>query len=176
MSCERSFQNFLVCVFNLSILEYLRQWANLTSDGGIPVNINLNLKAELMLSSYSYMNGSAHLGHAFTVSKLEFASRVARAQGKRTLYPQGFHATGMPIKACADKLVDEIRKFGKTFEGDTGDVEGSAENGTPIPAPTQAQTKTDASKFSNVKKGMELLFHKLSFKCTCLHVSQARQQ
>src|SRR5579871_5684116 len=67
--------------------------------------------------AYPYVNGSPHLGHAFTVSKIEFAARVARAQGKRVLYPQGYHCTGMPIKACADKLVREIEMFGKDFSG-----------------------------------------------------------
>lgn len=95
------------------------------------------------------MNGTPHLGHAFTVSKIEFVTRVARAQGKRTLYPQGYHATGMPIRACADKLVYESGKFGKNFEN-YEKVEADEEES--IPAPTQGQTKSDVTKFSNVKK------------------------
>ena len=47
---------------------------------------------------YPYMNGSLHLGHAFTVSKIEFAAGFERMRGKRVLFPLGFHATGMPIK------------------------------------------------------------------------------
>lgn len=31
--------------------------------------------------------------------QLEFASAYNRQQGKRTLFPQAFHLTGMPIKA-----------------------------------------------------------------------------
>ncbi|KAF2460670.1 hypothetical protein BDY21DRAFT_280681 [Lineolata rhizophorae] len=99
--------------------------------------------------AYPYVNGTPHLGHAFTISKIEFASRVARAEGKRTLYPQGYHATGMPIKACADKLVHEIEMFGKDFEGFS---EADLVEEVPIPAPTQEQTKEDVTKFSNVKK------------------------
>lgn len=48
---------------------------------------------------YAYMNGSFHLGHAFTISKVEFASGFERMRGKRVLFPVGYHATGMPIKA-----------------------------------------------------------------------------
>ena len=44
------------------------------------------------------MNGSLHLGHAFTVSKIEFAAGYQRMKGKRALFPMGFHCTGMPIK------------------------------------------------------------------------------
>lgn len=107
--------------------------------------------------AYPYVNGSPHLGHAFTVSKIEFAARVARAQGKRTLYPQGYHCTGMPIKACADKLVREIEMFGKDFSGCSEDdvVDGTA-NGAPT-APVSEQTKADVTKFSNTKKGKAAL-------------------
>jgi tRNA synthetases class I (I, L, M and V) len=45
---------------------------------------------------YPYMNGVLHLGHAFSISKLEFASAYHRLCGKRVLFPQGFHCTGAP--------------------------------------------------------------------------------
>jgi leucyl-tRNA synthetase len=48
--------------------------------------------------AYPYMNGSLHLGHAFSLSKIEFMTRYERMQGKRALFPLGFHCTGMPIK------------------------------------------------------------------------------
>jgi len=48
---------------------------------------------------YPYMNGSLHLGHAFTISKIEFGAGYQRLLGKRVLFPHGFHVTGMPIKA-----------------------------------------------------------------------------
>lgn len=66
--------------------------------------------------AYPYMNGTLHAGHSFTMSKVEFAVGWARMQGKRVLFPQGFHCTGMPIKACADKLVREMAMFGQEFE------------------------------------------------------------
>ncbi|GLJ16023.1 hypothetical protein SUGI_0265820 [Cryptomeria japonica] len=61
---------------------------------------------------YPYMNGSLHLGHAFSLSKLEFASAYYRLRGRNVLFPFAFHCTGMPIKACADKLDHEIKQFG----------------------------------------------------------------
>ena len=61
---------------------------------------------------YPYMNGLLHLGHAFSLSKLEFASAYHRLKGENVLFPQAFHCTGMPIKACADKLKREISLYG----------------------------------------------------------------
>ncbi|KAJ2589410.1 cytosolic leucyl tRNA synthetase, partial [Coemansia sp. RSA 1804] len=64
---------------------------------------------------FPYMNGTLHLGHAFSVSKIEFAAGWERLKGKRTLFPFGFHVTGMPIKAAADKIAREIEMFGPDF-------------------------------------------------------------
>lgn len=61
---------------------------------------------------YPYMNGYLHLGHGFTISKIEFAAAYHRLIGKNVLFPFGFHCTGMPIKACADKLAREVAEFG----------------------------------------------------------------
>jgi leucyl-tRNA synthetase len=61
---------------------------------------------------YPYMNGRLHLGHAFSLTKAEFTARFQRLQGKNVLFPFGFHCTGMPIQAAANKLKEEIRQFG----------------------------------------------------------------
>ncbi|KAI3911979.1 hypothetical protein MKW98_010923 [Papaver atlanticum] len=61
---------------------------------------------------YPYMNGLLHIGHAFSLSKLEFAAAYKRLRDANVLFPFGFHCTGMPIKASADKLVREIERFG----------------------------------------------------------------
>ncbi|XP_045459482.1 leucine--tRNA ligase, cytoplasmic [Melitaea cinxia] len=61
---------------------------------------------------YPYMNGRLHLGHTFSLSKCEFASRYYRLKGRKVLFPFGFHCTGMPIKACADKLKREMELYG----------------------------------------------------------------
>ncbi|CAK9327095.1 unnamed protein product [Citrullus colocynthis] len=61
---------------------------------------------------FPYMNGFLHIGHAFSLSKLEFAAAYHRLRGANVLLPFGFHCTGMPIKASADKLAREIQQFG----------------------------------------------------------------
>lgn len=99
--------------------------------------------------AYPYMNGTLHAGHSFTASKVEFMTGFARMEGKRALFPLGFHCTGMPIKACADKLADEVKKFGTRFEGYKDEDEEVPEQ--PAAAPTQ-EVKAEQEKFSG-KKG-----------------------
>ncbi|RMZ77813.1 hypothetical protein DV737_g4142, partial [Chaetothyriales sp. CBS 132003] len=105
--------------------------------------------------AYPYMNGALHAGHSFTVSKVEFTAGFSRLKGQRALFPLGFHCTGMPIKACADKLVDDVKRFGQTFERfDDGEAEGEA-NGAPVAVATQGTTvKDDVTKFKS-KKGKQ---------------------
>lgn len=61
---------------------------------------------------YPYMNGRLHLGHTFCLSKCEFAVGYQKLKGKQCLFPFGLHCTGMPIKACADKLKREMELYG----------------------------------------------------------------
>ena len=61
---------------------------------------------------FPYMNGRLHLGHSFSLSKCEFAAGYQMLKGNVVLFPFAFHCTGMPIKACADKLKSEIARFG----------------------------------------------------------------
>ena len=44
--------------------------------------------------------------------QLEFASAYHRLKGEEVLFPFAFHCTGMPIKACADKIRKEMDKYG----------------------------------------------------------------
>ncbi|PWN51813.1 leucyl-tRNA synthetase [Violaceomyces palustris] len=86
---------------------------------------------------YAYMNGSLHLGHAFTLSKVEFATGYERMLGKRALFPWAFHVTGMPIRSAADKLVREIELFGPDFSGFKEEEE--------VPAPEKETATPDAA-------------------------------
>ena len=64
----------------------------------------------LVTFPYPYMNGRLHIGHAFSMTKAEFAVNFERMQGKKALFPFAFHCTGMPIQAAANKLKAEIEK------------------------------------------------------------------
>lgn len=100
--------------------------------------------------AYPYMNGTLHVGHAFSDSKIEFMAGWERMQGKRVLWPQGYHCTGLPIRASADKIANEVKKFGKDFE--KYDAEAEAEEEQPASAPKAAPVKNDdVTKFKATK-------------------------
>ncbi|XP_043263224.1 leucine--tRNA ligase, cytoplasmic [Colletes gigas] len=78
-----------------------------------PLECRKSPKAKFFVTfPFPYMNGRLHLGHTFSLSKCEFAVRYNRLLGKKVLFPFGFHCTGMPIKACADKLKREMELYG----------------------------------------------------------------
>ncbi|ESK89942.1 leucine-trna ligase [Moniliophthora roreri MCA 2997] len=102
---------------------------------------------------YPYMNGSLHLGHAFTISKIEFTAGYQRMLGKRVLFPHGFHVTGMPIKASSDKIIREMELFGPDFENyDKVQAEMQAQAEAEDKAASAAGDAAQADK-SKAKKG-----------------------
>mmetsp|Transcript_53622 Transcript_53622/g.96356 ORF Transcript_53622/g.96356 Transcript_53622/m.96356 type:complete len:1288 (-) Transcript_53622:74-3937(-) len=64
---------------------------------------------------YPYMNGLLHIGHGYTISKADFAVHYQRLLGKKALFPFGWHCTGMPIQAAANKLRREFETFGSPY-------------------------------------------------------------
>lgn len=65
---------------------------------------------------YPYMNGRLHLGHGFSLTKCEFTSRYQRLIGKNALFPFGFHCTGMPIAAAANRVKSELLKHNNNVD------------------------------------------------------------
>ena len=91
-------------------------------------NIDLSKPKYFLNFPYPYMNGRLHLGHGFSLTKAEFTARFQRLQGKNVLFPFAFHCTGMPIQAAANKLKDEITKYGCPPNFDIDDIKGDNNN------------------------------------------------
>lgn len=102
---DLSFENFLI----LTKLHSRFQ----TYDSNAPTQPRKSLDEKFFVTfPYPYMNGRLHLGHTFSLSKAEFMVRYHRLKGRNVLFPLGFHCTGMPIKACADKLKRDMELYG----------------------------------------------------------------
>lgn len=94
---------------------------------------------------FPYMNGKLHLGHGFSFSKAEFAVGYQRLKGKKVLLPFGFHVTGTPIAACAEKLKKEVAAYGcpPVFPEEEAEVKVEVEK--------TAADKATSGKFSGKK-------------------------
>ncbi len=66
-----------------------------------------------------YPNGPAHLGHARTYVIPDILARFKRALGYNVLFPMGFHYTGTPILATAEKIAsgdpEYLAKLSRAF-------------------------------------------------------------
>ena len=102
------------------------------------------------------MNGRLHMGHVFAFSKAEFTTRFQRLQGKHTLLPLAFHATGMPISAAADKLKYELETFGNPpvfpAEGPVEDEEPAGVDVEPVFESADPESKRSALKSKTLMK------------------------
>lgn len=59
---------------------------------------------------YPYVNGLPHIGHLFTIMRVEAMARYKRLQGHNVLFPQGWHCTGSPIVNAAKRIRDGEEK------------------------------------------------------------------
>uniref|UniRef100_A0AAX7SFZ4 Leucine--tRNA ligase, cytoplasmic n=1 Tax=Astatotilapia calliptera TaxID=8154 RepID=A0AAX7SFZ4_ASTCA len=96
----------------LEIQEKWERERTFEQDAPTTVGESTNKNKYLVTFPYPYMNGRLHLGHTFSFSKCEFAVGYQSLKGKKCLFPFGLHCTGMPIKACADKLKREMELYG----------------------------------------------------------------
>jgi len=105
---------------------------------------------------YPYMNGRLHLGHGFSLTKAEFTARFQRLQGKNVLFPFAFHCTGMPIQAAANKLKDEIAKYGLPPNFDIDEKDDEEEKGKVEEKSAEATiaAKAKGKKSKLVAKGL----------------------
>ncbi|KAF5297292.1 hypothetical protein FQA39_LY12131 [Lamprigera yunnana] len=108
---------------------------------------------------FPYMNGRLHLGHTFSLSKCEFAVRYHRLKGKYALFPFGFHCTGMPIKACADKLKREIEDFGcpPKFPADEEDIVVSVDDDVVIKDKSKGKKSKAVAKTGSTRYQWQIM-------------------
>lgn len=59
---------------------------------------------------YPYINAYQHIGHLFTLMKVEAFARYKRMRGFNVLFPQGWHITGSPIVQAAKRVKEREPK------------------------------------------------------------------
>lgn len=113
----------------------------------------------LITFPYPYCNGYLHVGHAFSLSKAEFAVAYKRMKGIKCLYPFGFHCTGMPIQASANKLKKELELYGcpPVFPVEQVEVDKPKQQSDAPMDKSKAKKGKVASKASKQKYQWEIL-------------------
>ena len=107
-----------------------------------------NKESFLVTFPYPYMNGVLHIGHGFSLTKAVFRAQYERHLGKNVLFPFGFHCTGMPIQAAANKLKAEITQFGNppVFPEDDPEIKAEMERKAAEAAATKAAALSNDKK------------------------------
>jgi leucyl-tRNA synthetase len=59
---------------------------------------------------YPYINSYQHIGHLYTLMRVEAVARYKRLKGYNVLFPQGWHATGSPIVNAAKRVKNREEK------------------------------------------------------------------
>ncbi len=59
---------------------------------------------------YPYINSYLHLGHAFSSVRVDIMARYKRMNGFNVLFPQGWHCTGTPVWAAAQRIKEKEPK------------------------------------------------------------------
>ncbi|MEK6855536.1 MAG: leucine--tRNA ligase [Nanoarchaeota archaeon] len=59
---------------------------------------------------YPYINGHLHLGHGFSVTRVDVSARYKRMNGFNVLFPQAWHCTGTPVWAAAQRIREKEPK------------------------------------------------------------------
>ena len=73
-------------------------------------------KPYLVTAAFPYTNGPQHIGHLRTYATADTLARYKRMKGFNVLYPMGFHLTGIPIIAQANKLRDNDQDLINDFK------------------------------------------------------------
>ncbi|MFC1682473.1 leucine--tRNA ligase [Nanoarchaeota archaeon] len=72
--------------------------------------INSKKKKFFLTFPYPYINVYQHVGHFYTLMRVEALARYKRLKGFNVLFPQGWHATGSPIVSAAKRIKEKEPK------------------------------------------------------------------
>lgn len=59
---------------------------------------------------YPYINAYPHIGHLYTLIRVDAFARYKRSKGYNVLFPQGWHVTGSPIISAAKRVKEREEK------------------------------------------------------------------
>ena len=82
-----------------------RKWQKKWEDEGIfDADPDPNKPKFFLTVPYPYVNAPVHIGHGRTYTVGDAIARYKRLRGYNVLWPMGFHLTGTPVLAVADRI------------------------------------------------------------------------
>lgn len=94
-----------------------KKWGNDKYCCDAPNTYDIDNKKKFFVTfPFPYMNGRLHLGHTFTILKADVMARYYMTLGYNVLFPFGFHLTGIPIVAAANRLKQGDTKQFETMQ------------------------------------------------------------
>lgn len=79
--------------------------------------VNESQKKFFLTFPYPYINAFTHVGHLYTICRVDALARFKRSKGYNVLFPQGWHATGSPIVSAAKRVREREEKQVKIMAG-----------------------------------------------------------
>ncbi len=94
-----------------SLIQIQNKWQKRWADAKVfEANVQKGKKKFMLTFPYPYVNGLPHIGHLFTIMRVESFARFKRHQDFNVLFPQGWHATGSPIVNAAKRIQEKEPK------------------------------------------------------------------
>jgi len=81
--------------------KWIQKWRGAKIYQGDP---DVSKKKFITTFPFPYQNGPLHVGHAFTATRADVATRFKRMQGYNALFPWSWHLTGEAVAGTADRL------------------------------------------------------------------------
>ncbi len=93
------------------LLEIQEKWQKKWSEEKIfEPEVDNNKQKFFLTFPYPYINAYSHIGHVYTLARVDAFARFKRAKGFNVLFPQGWHATGSPIVNAAKRVKSKEQK------------------------------------------------------------------
>ncbi len=101
-----------MCIVKIDHKKIEQKWKQKWIDAKLFEAVPDSRKKCFVTFPFPYVNGPLHIGHGFTLTRLDVYARFKRMQGYNVLFPFAFHATGEPILGVAERLEkgDEVIK------------------------------------------------------------------
>lgn len=90
---------------NIDVLQLQEKWINKWNDTKVFEGVPDKSKPKFFCTfPYPYVNSRLHIGHLYTLMRVEALARYKRLKGFNVLFSQGWHATGSPIISAAKRV------------------------------------------------------------------------